>query len=125
MDISEMLREMAAGRDDGDTAADTRLPEAVASDLKEKFALLGVKYDFKPGDLVQWKPGMKNKTTEGPFVVVEILTTPATPDYEESFGSQHWRMPLDIICGSVHRDGEFTLYHYDSRRFEPYTGPLA
>jgi len=28
--------------------------------------------------------------------------------------------PLDVLSGILHRDGNFLVYHFDSRRFQPY-----
>lgn len=90
--------------------------------LQESFTLLTEKHTFKPGDVVQWKQGMKNKRTKGPFVVVETLKTPVFDnDKSGGSGSQYFREPLDIILGSTNSDGEFLTYHYDSRRFQAYS----
>jgi hypothetical protein len=72
--------------------------------LTAAFEKLNKKGTFKPGDIVDWKPGMRNKTSYGPFVVVEVLDSPIF---------------LDIILGKVVDDGErFVTHFYDSRRFE-------
>lgn len=89
--------------------------------LKESFALLTEKHPFKPGDVVQWKQGMKNRRSKGPFVVVEALKTPVFDSDKNSSGSTYFREPLDIVLGSTDRDGDFTTYYYDSRRFQAYS----
>jgi hypothetical protein len=40
--------------------------------LTAAFEKLTKKNDFKSGDIVDWKPGMRNKTSYVPFVVVEV-----------------------------------------------------
>lgn len=124
MDMQEMIRRAMAERDGQNVKSDDRLPEAISSDLKEKFALFTKKHDFKPGDLVQWKPGMKNKNGDGPYIVVAVLSEAVMDSGKES-GSPYFREPLDITLAEIHSDGDFLIYHYDSRRFEPYTGPVA
>lgn len=90
--------------------------------LTAAFEKLMEKNNFKPGDIVDWKPGMKNKATYGPFVVVEVLDSPIF-DGENSAGSPYFREPLDIILGKVADDRErFVTHFYDSRRMEVIEG---
>ena len=90
--------------------------------LTAAFAKMNEKNTFKPGDVVDWKPGMRNKVTYGPFVVVEVLDSPIF-DGETSAGSPYFREPLDIILGTVVDDGErFITHFYDSRRMEVIEG---
>ena len=86
--------------------------------LTAAFEKLNKKNTFKPGDIVDWKPGMLNKNSYGPFVVVEVLDSPIFDD-EASAGSPYFREPLDIVLGKVADDGErFVTHFYDSRRME-------
>ena len=87
--------------------------------LTAAFKKLNEKGTFKPGDIVDWKPRMKNKSAYGPFVVVEVLDSPIFDDEENWSDSPYFREPLDIILGKVVADGEkFVTYYYDSRRIE-------
>ena len=89
--------------------------------LRECFASLSRQHRFAPGQLVTWKPGLKNKRTprEGhPVVVVEVLDVP-TRDPDLETGSAYFREPLDIITGEI-LDDQFLLYHMDSRRLMPF-----
>lgn len=84
----------------------------------------GTKQSLQPGMLAQWKPGMKNRRTpdyDVPMMVVEVLEQPVIDTTFES-GSIYFRERLDIILGFLDEDDEFCLLHYDSRRFEAYTG---
>lgn len=76
---------------------------------------------FKPRDLVEWKPGMKHKKGDGPFIVVEVLDTPVI-DHNERASSPHFREKLDIVLGEINKNC-FITFHYDSRRLQPYTEP--
>jgi len=74
---------------------------------------------FMPGDLVQWKAGMKNKRlpeSDQLAVVVEVLPKPVTDEDKGSSGS-YFLEPLDIKLGMLDDDGDFVIFHYDSRRF--------
>src|SRR6185312_180918 len=84
----------------------------------------GAEKSLQPGMLAQWKPGMKNRRApdyDVPMIVVEVLEQPVIDSTFES-GSVYFRERLDIILGFVDEDDEFYMFHYDSRRFEPYTG---
>ena len=99
------------------TAADRALRQR----LLELEAALRVTHDMQPGDLVRFKDGMRNKLRPGtgePAVVVERLAEPVY-DTEEGSGSSYFREPLDLVVGLIDEDGDFTLYHVDSRRMEP------
>ena len=85
--------------------------------LKQAFEALNQKNTFKPGDIVEWKPGMKHKRSEGPFIVVEVLDEPIVDAIAEA-GSAYFREPLDLVLGSFF-GGDFVLFHYDSRRMQP------
>lgn len=87
-------------------------------------SLCNVKYDFAPGQLVDYKQGLKNKKASGPFVVIEVLPEAVAGTSDES-GSTYFREPLDIILGNCNADGELVVFHYDSRRFQPYVPPEA
>ena len=85
--------------------------------LKQAFETFNQKNTFKPGDIVEWKPGMKHKRSEGPFIVVEVLTEPIVDAVAEA-GSAYFREPLDIVLGGF-ISGDFAIFHYDSRRMQP------
>ena len=77
---------------------------------------------LQPGMLAIWKPGLKNKRFPAyghPAIVVELLDPPLL-DHEEEAGMTYYREPLDMQMGILHRDGDFLVYHFDSRRFQPY-----
>lgn len=75
---------------------------------------------FQPGDLVEWMPGLKNKSApaEGEvIVVVEQLSEPVYDTSESSSSSPYFREPLDLVCAMIDNDGDLILFYYDSRRF--------
>ena len=85
--------------------------------LKQAFETFNQKNTFKPGDIVEWKPGMKHKRSEGPFIVVEVLDEPIIDTNTEA-GSAYFREPLDLVLGSF-IGGDFVTFYYDSRRMQP------
>jgi len=87
--------------------------------LTASFHSLCTEEAFKPGDLVQWKLGLKNKRkpAEGELaVVVEVLPSPIF-DAHKGASVAYFREPLDIRLGILDEDGDFIIYHFDSRRF--------
>ena len=64
-----------------------------------------------------WKPGMKHKRSDGPFIVVEVLDEPIVDAVAEA-GSAYFREPLDLILGTFF-NGDFVTVYYDSRRMQP------
>ncbi len=103
-----------------------KVPTAAGPDVSKTAELLREKYDlfvsdesFTPGQLVTWKAGLKNKKRpeDGePAIVVEVLKDPVF-DQEQGPGSAYYRERLDIVLGLLDEDGEFLLFHFDSRRF--------
>jgi hypothetical protein len=92
--------------------------------LRERYRALTQPQRFAPGDLVTWKPGLKNRRGPcygRPAVVVEVLDTPVW-DTERDSGSTYFREPLDCVLGVIWDEdpgrGEFVTFHYDSRRFQ-------
>lgn len=80
--------------------------------------LFNEKHTFAVGDIVEWKHGLKNKRSNGPFVVVQVYDTPPV-DNEAGSGSAYFNEPLDIVLGHIDSDGDFLVFHYDSRRLQP------
>lgn len=85
--------------------------------LKQAFETLNQKNTFKPGDIVEWKPGMKHKRSDGPFIVVEVLGEPIVGAVGDP-GLAYFREPLDLIVGTF-INGDFVTFYYDSRRMQP------
>ncbi|MFH1115182.1 MAG: hypothetical protein V1792_14830 [Pseudomonadota bacterium] len=91
--------------------------------LESAFASFSSAHGFKVGQIVKWKENMKNKKLPGknqPAIVIEVMKEPLF-DRDDTAGSTYFREPLDIILGVFAKEGEFITFHYDSRRFEPYS----
>ena len=74
-----------------------------------------------------WKPGLKNHRLPRyghPAVVIEVLETPLFDDDKEA-GSTYFREPRDLVLGLIWETdpgrGELLTFHYDRRRFQPWT----
>jgi len=102
-------------------------PAIAVSYLKEAMESLHVKHEFKRGDLVQTKPGHGIHKDMGPGIIAEILDEPVISSNEDT-SSHYYGEPNDLIVGywlPLGNDGKcaMALFHMDSRRLEPYTGP--
>ena len=122
-------KKTTAGGDAADNADAGRDDESLVSYLKACAARLATPHEFKPGQLIRWKKGLKNKQSPDygqPVIVVEVLAAPVIDkdDEHKNAGTPYFREPLTIIAGEVDGDGDFFCFHYDARRFEPYTEPM-
>jgi hypothetical protein len=76
---------------------------------------------FKVGDLVEWKPQLKNRRLPRvgqQAIVTEVLSETVfdTTDNGRSTGIPLFREPLSLKLGLI-EEGTFLEYHYDGRRF--------
>jgi len=88
--------------------------------LQRQFAAMPV-MGFRPGQIVQWKPGMKNRAIPvygEPAIVMEVLNPPVFDSSKELDGSNLYREPLSLVLGIQAADRDFLTFHYDARRFE-------
>ena len=83
--------------------------------IKMTSSLMEPKQEFKIGDVVTWKDGLRNKRSEGPFVVTAVLGE-AIADASEDPGSPYFREPLDVRVARLDDDGELLENYLDSRR---------
>lgn len=109
------------GEDDFDSPIDT-----LAQALQERWQSFHTAHTFKPGDLVSWKPGLRNRRFPrygAPAIVLEVLDEPVR-DNEKDSGNTYFREPLGIVLGLFLHDGEhrgdFLSWHFDARRFQPW-----
>ncbi|GAB32945.1 hypothetical protein [Gordonia otitidis] len=71
---------------------------------------------FTTGDLIQWKPMMKNKRIPldaVPAIVVDVIDPPHVTDFE----GDRLMEPLDLLIAVVDGDKQFRLAEVSSRRF--------
>jgi hypothetical protein len=117
-EIAEMLRERFRNR------KIENVPEHI-SKLRTAKDMFDKVYDFKPGDLVVWKQGLRNKARPAlnePAIVMQILETPLRDPEKQDSGTPYFNEPLNLVLGLIDDDGDFAIFHYDNRRFEPYQG---
>ena len=100
-------------------------PSEQAKEVISAYEVFLAQHEFSAGQLVRWKPGMKNRrrpATNQPAIVLEVLSEPVfdTSPTDSSAGTPYFREPLDIVLGLVDVDGDFIVFHYDSRRLEPF-----
>ena len=120
--LASKLLSLIASQSDVETQPMTpkRAKERAAT-LTELFELFSTTSKFQPGMLVKWKPGLSNKKKpayEEPCIVIEMLDPPVLGSTDES-GSAYFREPLDLVAAFLDDDGDFVVFHFDSRRFMP------
>lgn len=118
--LQQLLNSLKGDSSDGHRDAG----EDTLSKLHSCFDALTERNEFAVGDLVQWKAVLKNKKLPEvgrPAVVLQKLDSPVFDDESRSSGSPYFREPLDIVLGLIDEDGDFLMFHYDSRRFQPYS----
>jgi hypothetical protein len=109
--------------EDGDDALLAEPSEDDAHRLRALYRRLnnGRERALRPGQLAIWKPGLKNRRFPAygqPAIVVEALDPPVL-EHEMESGAPYFREPLDLLLGILHPEGDFLVYHFDSRRFQP------
>ena len=85
-----------------------------------------VKHDHKPGDLVSWKPGLKDSclTDYGePMVVLEVDSAHRSGPHS-SLGTNNYNEPMTVRIGICVEDtSELKGFWIDGNRLEPYVEP--
>lgn len=107
--------------DDSQLHEDHDMLEHKAAKARRMYERFMRRHVFQPGQLVRWKPELKNRKFPAYGecgVVVSVLPEPVMDAGNDS-GSQYFREPLDIVLGFVDGEGDFITYHFDSRRFAP------
>lgn len=92
--------------------------------LAELSERMDVSHNFHKGQVVRWKPGLRNKSTPANnevAIVREVLAIPVFDTCEQALcaGSPYFGEPLTLVLAILDSDGDFLEYRYDGRRFEP------
>lgn len=105
----------------------TKDDDSAIRELKKSYEAYISNESLSTGDVVSWKPGMRNRTLPNyrqPAIVIEKLQYPIF-DESQNAGSQYFHEPLDLRVGFLDDNNRFVIYFYDSRRFEKYRGSLS
>jgi hypothetical protein len=102
-------------------AANERSSKTRYRKIKELFDRLHRPNRFAKGQLVKWKPGLRNKAFPDygePAIVMAVLADAVFDASENSAASPYFREPLTIIIGT-YADDDLVEFYVDGRRFEP------
>lgn len=118
--LDEILKELSGHADEPHNGAVYHAMPDDGMVLVKLHALLREEHKFNVGGLVEWKPGLANKSTpyKKPMVVTKVFEK-SLLNVKGDAGSPYFREPLDIVCAEV-RDGKLYEFYYDSRRLQPY-----
>ncbi|EDN70659.1 hypothetical protein BGP_3825 [Beggiatoa sp. PS] len=90
-------------------------PETYTQEYLENLLLLYRKFndnnEFTPGQLVRWKPGLKNRKLpqeNQPAVVIDVLDTPIYADTDP--GTPYFHEPLDIALALIGKMEELSIF---------------
>lgn len=95
--------------------------QRVAESLRMAHEVFSQKHTFEEGQLIQFKPGMKDRKAPEvgqPAVVMEVIPE-LLKDPEAGFGNHYATSQYDMIIG-VFLKGDFIQFYADSRRYEPF-----
>lgn len=93
----------------------TAVPEVRAADLRNRFAALNAKHEFRLGDLVQQKPSLESYKWPShglPAIVTELRDRQSV---KEGDAVRYDDMVIAVII-----DGQLAEFAVDSRRFQPW-----
>lgn len=127
MDLGDMLKAALEKADGPEAQENARATEATVlmhnspervRDAGQRYA---VQHEFAPGQLVVWKPGLKNRRWPEygvPAAVLEISRGQRHPSTQS--GGTSYMEPLELRLGLFDPHNDFEGYWYDINRFEPY-----
>ncbi len=121
--LMQMLTAAAAGG--GQDQKEQRDPQNTHEALSDALRRIAVTSNIKVGDIIAWKPGLKNKRIpcyNEPVVVIEVLDPPVF-DNDKDAGSAYFRDSLDIRVGFF-RKNDFVTFHHTSSRFQQHVRPF-
>lgn len=87
--------------------------------LRKRYQVFNEVNEFSTGDIVYWKPGLRNKGAmeyDMPAIVVEKLQSPIY-DKEKGPSSPYFMEPLDLALAFLDGENDFIIFYADSRRF--------
>ena len=90
--------------------------------LQEGIDAYNTPFSFKPGDVIELKPFLRNERLPNygqPMIITEVLDCPIQGNATDT-GSANFAESLDIRCGVQDEDGDVLFFYYDSRRFMPF-----
>ena len=90
--------------------------------LREAARSYNSRHEFRVGDVVEFKPLMKDSSMPTPCVVVALTAPESTLTVTlQDWGSNHYCDEPDIQCGAM-IGGRFAVFAMSSNRLQPYVG---
>ena len=126
--VRQLLERVLSGELSHDEVRE--LVEALAPEPVDPMVVLSLharyseRASLAPGELVRWKPGLRNKRLPqygDPAIVIDVLAEPVV-DNQYAADTPYFRERLDVVLGVVDEDEDFVAFHFDSARFEAFDG---
>lgn len=127
-DVLARLEDLEDLEDEASEDERLYLEQVASSDYPDRLraacaALLKEPENFEVGDLVMWKPALRNRYFPAPGAPAVVLGfAPGRVSDERNPGSALFDEPLDLQLGVIEGDGDLIVFHYDRRRFTRWQG---
>jgi hypothetical protein len=103
------------------TASDPATMQGMAAKLTALAERLDTPNSFEKGQIVFWKPGLRNRAFPeyGEAVIVRaVLPRPVFDKSVDCAASPYFQEPLTLVIG-IFREDDLLEFRVDGRRFEP------
>jgi hypothetical protein len=121
-EFSRALRSILRPTEEPQSKRQALNPAEMPNLLKRCYESLQIPARVPPGQLVRWKPGMRNRRFPKygePAIVIGPADGIIIAEQDEP-ASPYFREPLDLVIGILDEDGDFICFHVDSHRLEPW-----
>lgn len=91
------------------------------AELQELRQIFDTGHAFTPGDIIQWKPNMRDRPFPAyntPVIVLEVISPPLQHCHD--VGASAAPAKHDLVIG-INMEGVLRHYYADSRRYQPVT----
>jgi hypothetical protein len=113
----ELIEHLTGSAEEPPISVSTLDPEA----LRSAHHSYAQDHTFTPGQIVQWKPRLRNKRLPEygqPAIVMQVLAE-AIINTGEPADSPYYREPLTLVLGMLDGAGDLACFYFDAQRFEP------
>jgi len=118
--LQSLQKEREKEKDQGGKTVSEKEAKAIRT-ISDRFKSYAAKPDFKVGDIVKWKAGMRNRrfpAQDSIAIVTKVYPAPIYDEKSNDSGSPQFHDPMTVILGVIDDDGDFVEFHYDGSRFE-------
>lgn len=128
MNVEQIIRELAgSAAQANENAYDITNAKADIAELQRFGNLYDMPLDYEEGDVIEWKPGLRNPCNRFPAygepVLCHKLDESRRDPFREACDSAGSSNSVDDLVVAIKRVGGILFYSFDSRRFRKYRAP--